>query len=74
LSTRRLKACRASLLDALVSHAGDDYPQVADRCHKALIDCQQKVDGVEELLEERIYDLATRLPRLLDTKGQWAEL
>lgn len=57
------------LMDVLVSHVGDEYEQVSVKCQRYVTECQQVVDGLTEMLEERIYELSTKLPRLLSASG-----
>lgn len=68
---RYLPGCQSALLDVITHNMGDDYPEVAECSQSSLRDVRARVEGVGEILEQRLYDIATRLPRKVSRYGAY---
>ena len=69
---RSMARSKTVLLDTLVSNLADDYDSVSESAKTLLAECCQSVDGVADVLKERVYEVSTQLPRLLRTTGEHA--
>ena len=61
--------CQSKLLDVITHNIGDSYTQVAECSKCSLRQVRAEVNGVSEILEQRLYDIATRLPRKVSRHG-----
>ena len=69
LRFRQLADCQSKLLDVITHNIGDSYTQVAECSKCSLRQVRAEVNGVSEILEQRLYDIATRLPRKVSRHG-----
>lgn len=70
-----MKPCFQILLEILITLSEDENSQVAEQTRKTLQEIQVKClqDGsmksAVEMLEENLYDLLTKMPRIIRTSG-----
>lgn len=70
-----MKPCFQILLEILITLSEDENEKVAKEARKALVKLQDKclhdesMKSVIEILEENLYDLLIKMPRIIRTSG-----
>ncbi|XP_058792032.1 TELO2-interacting protein 1 homolog [Phymastichus coffea] len=71
-----MKSCFQVLLEILITLSEDENSEVANTANKSLTEIQNKclqhssMKSVIEILEENLYNLLTKLPRIIRTSGE----
>ncbi|XP_067945990.1 TELO2-interacting protein 1 homolog isoform X2 [Watersipora subatra] len=58
-----LEGCQGVLLDVITHSICDVHEELSSHSQASLRDVQDKVEGVSEVLKQRLYDVVTTLPR-----------